>query len=45
MKEYFSFDDRLGIHVPDLDVDWEYYKMDTQQTILFQWEQIRSLHP
>jgi hypothetical protein len=45
MKEYFSFDDRLGIHVPDLDLDWEYYKMDTQQTILFQWEQIRGSIP
>jgi hypothetical protein len=45
MKEYFLFDNRLGIHIPDLDLDLEYFKMDTQQDILFQWEQIRGSIP
>ncbi len=45
MKEYFLFDDRLGIHIPDLDLDWENYHLDTQHSILFEWEQIRGSIP
>lgn len=45
MEEFFYFDDRLGIHVPNLDYDLELYHLDTQHSILFQWEQIRGTIP
>ena len=45
MEEFFCFDERLGIHVPDLEFDWEEYHLDTQQTILFHWELIRGSIP
>ena len=45
MKEYFNFDQRLGIHVPDLAQDWDYYPIKIQHGILFRWEQIRGWIP
>lgn len=45
MKEYFCFDERLGILVPDLSLEWDYFKTDTQHSILFFWEQIRGSIP
>lgn len=45
MEEFFCFDERLGIHVPDLERDLENYHMDTQHNILFHWEQIRGSIP
>lgn len=45
MKEFFYFDDRLGIPIPDLKLDWETFKFDTQENILFHWEQIRGSIP
>ena len=45
MEEYFSFDHRLGIHLPNLEVEWDHYGMETQQYILFKWEQIRGSIP
>lgn len=45
MEEFFYFDKRLGIHVPDLNFDWNLFQLDTQHSILFQWEQIRGSIP
>jgi hypothetical protein len=45
MKEYFSFDQRLGILIPNLEIEWTEYTEETQQAILFHWEQIRGSIP
>ena len=45
MKEYFSFDHRLGILVPELTLEWDQYNEETQQKILFYWEQVRGSIP
>ncbi|WP_045523622.1 hypothetical protein [Neobacillus niacini] len=45
MKEYFSFDQRLGISIPNLEMEWAQYSEETQQVILFHWEQIRGSIP
>jgi hypothetical protein len=45
MKEYFSFNDRLGISVPDLPMELAEYSIETQQDILLYWEQIRGSIP
>ncbi|MEH7331488.1 hypothetical protein V7161_02495 [Neobacillus drentensis] len=45
MKEHFSFDERLGIYLPDLTNEWDEYSKETQQDILFNWEQIRGSIP
>ena len=43
--KYFSFDQRLGIPVPNLQKDWDLYSAEQQQQILFEWEQIRGNIP
>lgn len=45
MKDHFSFDQRLGIPLPDLTVDWDEHSKETQQEILLYWEQIRGSIP
>ena len=45
MEEHFSFDQRLGILLPDLKADWEDYSLETQQAVLLQWETIRGSIP
>lgn len=45
MEEHFSFDQRLGIQLPDIQLDWEYYSLKTQAAILLYWEQIRGTIP
>ena len=45
MKDHFSFNQRLGIFLTDLTVDWDQHSKDTQQDILFHWEQIRGSIP
>lgn len=45
MNDYFSYDKRLGIKVPTLQVEWEDYSEATQQIILFYWEEIRGSIP
>jgi hypothetical protein len=45
MKEYFSFDARLGILLPDVAKDWECFNQNDQQSILLHWEQIRGSIP
>ncbi|OLS41425.1 hypothetical protein [Bacillus sp. MRMR6] len=45
MNEHFSFDQRLGIPIPDLHLDWHNYDEKTQNKILFDWEKIRGRIP
>ncbi|EKN65093.1 hypothetical protein BABA_22061 [Neobacillus bataviensis LMG 21833] len=45
MIEYFSFDHRLGIAIPDLTKEWDEYSKETQQEILLTWEQTRGSIP
>ncbi|MED4224155.1 ABC transporter C-terminal domain-containing protein [Neobacillus cucumis] len=45
MIDYFTFDERLGIHVPDLMLEWDKYCKDTQQFILLNWERVRGTIP
>jgi hypothetical protein len=45
MKEYFSFDDRLGIQLPDLTMELADYSIETQEEILLYWEQVRGSIP
>lgn len=44
-KKYFIYNDRLGIHIPDLDLHWEKYDSHIQQEILTEWEDIRGTIP
>ncbi|MCM2531419.1 hypothetical protein NDK43_02105 [Neobacillus pocheonensis] len=45
MKEHFSFDQRLGILLPEFALEWDQYNKQTQQEILLYWEQIRGSIP
>ncbi|NHM30594.1 hypothetical protein [Neobacillus terrae] len=45
MEDYFIFDQRLGIPIPDLEKEWEEFNKRKQQEILFQWEKIRGAIP
>lgn len=45
MKEYFSFDHRLGILIPDISEEWDHYSANIQNEILFYWEKIRGTIP
>jgi hypothetical protein len=45
MMDHFYFDERLGIPVPDLRVEWDEYSKEVQQYILLHWEQIRGSIP
>ncbi|WP_066258141.1 hypothetical protein [Neobacillus drentensis] len=44
MKENFTFDDRLGILIPDLK-DLSDFSLKDQEEILLNWEQIRGSIP
>ncbi|WP_458412226.1 hypothetical protein ACNQFZ_15485 [Schinkia sp. CFF1] len=45
MTNYFQMDKRLGILLPLLDKDWHEYRLDEQETIVAQWENIRGHIP
>lgn len=45
LQEYFFFDSRLGIHIPDLKLDWDLYNKEAQHSILFFWEKVRGSIP
>lgn len=45
MKEYFSFDQRLGISVPTFTEEWEAYSKHIQQEILLYWEKVCGFIP
>ncbi|MBT2666262.1 hypothetical protein J7J00_12175 [Bacillus sp. ISL-4] len=45
MKELFIYDERLGISIPDLNLEWDDYTKGEQQQILVLWENIRGSIP
>lgn len=45
MSYRFVHDKRLGIQLPILMLDWEYFHHDTQEEILEKWEGIRGKIP
>lgn len=45
MNEHFSQNERLGIPIPALELDWDEYTEETQQSILYYWESIRGRIP
>ncbi|MEQ2527013.1 hypothetical protein EKG37_15040 [Robertmurraya yapensis] len=45
MSEHFINDERLGIAIPRLHLDWDEYSEETQQSILLRWEIIRGRIP
>lgn len=45
MSYQFVFDSRLGIEIPDLQLDWHSYSIDEQHQILLEWEGVRSKIP
>lgn len=42
---HFTFDKRLGISIPDLQVEWESIPINEQEQIVEQWERIRESIP
>ncbi|MEH6944243.1 hypothetical protein [Bacillus sp. JJ722] len=44
-KDYFIYNDRLGIPIPDLDLHWDNYDRHIQLEILTEWENIRGTIP
>ncbi|WP_042354800.1 hypothetical protein [Bacillus rubiinfantis] len=45
MEEHFSYDNRLGIYIPVLKLDWDEYSKEIQEEILLYWENIRGAIP
>ncbi|MBO9604334.1 MAG: hypothetical protein J7639_00210 [Paenibacillaceae bacterium] len=45
MRAEFIYDERLGIHIPELDREWEQYGEADRSAILEQWEHIRGAIP
>lgn len=45
MSDWFVYDERLGIHLPRMEYDWETYSKETQALILAEWEKIRGTIP
>ncbi|MCM3587878.1 hypothetical protein M3182_19320 [Mesobacillus maritimus] len=45
MKNYFKYNQRLGISLPSFDRDWDTYSHETQYEILLYWEKIRGAIP
>ncbi|MGE5702757.1 MAG: hypothetical protein ACM32O_09530 [Clostridia bacterium] len=45
MRYQFIIDDRLGIPLPMLNLDWEHYTPEERADILLQWEEIRATIP
>ena len=42
LEEYFYYHERLGIHIPIINQDWNSFIRDIQQSILLRWETIRG---
>lgn len=45
MRAEFVYDERLGIHIPELAREWEEYREAERADMLDQWEQIRGRIP
>jgi len=45
MEEFFSYNERLGIKLPSIDVEWDHLSDEMQESILLYWENIRGAIP
>ncbi|MGG2064056.1 radical SAM protein [Bacillus sp. S14(2024)] len=45
MEQYFTYDEHLGIELPDFREEWEDIPKTVQHAILLKWEQIRGKIP
>lgn len=45
MRNYFILDERLGIRLPALEMEWEAYSREERADILLEWEEIRATIP
>lgn len=45
MNSYFQYDERLGIEIPVLELEWDMYDAAVRINLLLQWEQIRGVIP
>lgn len=45
MNQYFTWNERLGISLPELDRSWELFREEEQTFIVTQWEIIRGSIP
>jgi hypothetical protein len=45
MRNFFQYDERLGIELPAIENEWEYYPADIRSGILLYWEQVRGMIP
>ncbi|WP_078379407.1 hypothetical protein [Sutcliffiella halmapala] len=41
----FKMNNRLGIFLPVLEMEWNQYSKETQQDILLEWERIKGIIP
>ncbi|WRP05721.1 hypothetical protein U9J35_17650 [Rossellomorea aquimaris] len=44
-NEFFSYNSRLGIHLPRLSQDWHSYSSLEQEMVLLEWEWVRGMIP
>ncbi|MGM0853513.1 MAG: hypothetical protein ACQEWI_13015 [Bacillota bacterium] len=44
-NEFFSYNSRLGIHLPRLLKDWHSYSSQEQEKVLLEWERVRGTIP
>ncbi|MGD6849325.1 hypothetical protein [Rossellomorea aquimaris] len=44
-NEFFSYNSRLGIHLPRFSKDWPSYSPEEQEIILLEWERVRGMIP
>ncbi|MCC5801704.1 hypothetical protein [Rossellomorea vietnamensis] len=44
-NEFFSYDSRLGIHLPLQLKEWPMYSSEDQEVILLEWERVRGTIP
>jgi hypothetical protein len=45
MRNFFHYDERLGIEIPVLENEWETFSLEARTDLLFRWEQIRGTIP
>jgi len=45
LRNYFILDERLGIRLPALEMEWEAYSREERADILLEWEEIRATIP
>jgi hypothetical protein len=45
LKKYFTYNQRLKIHMPCLSEEWSDYPPQSQEAILLEWERVRGTIP